>query len=83
MYTPSSNPPQDSLVSLNQTPVLIISSDREYAPKFALRSYFYLLPSVSAARASEMFLSLFGQGNDKPQVSLPSQACGTRTARFR
>lgn len=43
---------------------------REYAPKFALRSYFFLLPSVGAARASETFLSLFGQGNDKPQVSL-------------
>ncbi|CAM9757027.1 unnamed protein product [Pylaiella littoralis] len=41
-----------------------------YAPKFALRSYFYLLPSVSAARASETFLSLFGQGNDKPQIWL-------------
>eukprot|EP00903_Cladosiphon_okamuranus_P015722 g14512.t1 len=42
----------------------------EYAPKFALRSYFYLLPSVGAARASETFLSLFGQGNDKPQIWL-------------
>lgn len=47
-----------------------ISCGREYAPKFALRSYFYLLPSVGAARASETFLSLFGQGNDKPQVSV-------------
>ena len=42
---------------------------REYAPKFALRSYFYLLPSVGAARASEAFLALFGLGNDKPQAS--------------
>ncbi|CAB1106652.1 GT22 [Ectocarpus sp. CCAP 1310/34] len=42
----------------------------EYAPQFALRSYFYLLPSVTAARASEIFLSLFGQGNDKPQIWL-------------
>eukprot|EP00752_Nemacystus_decipiens_P010009 g8924.t1 len=42
----------------------------EYAPKFALRSYFYLLPSVGAARASETFLSLFGQGHDKPQIWL-------------
>ncbi|CAM9197392.1 unnamed protein product [Hapterophycus canaliculatus] len=42
----------------------------EYAPTFALRSYFYLLPSLSAARAAEMFLSLFGQGNDKPQIWL-------------
>lgn len=47
-----------------------VSSRREYAPQFALRSYFYLLPSVTAARASEAFLSVFGQGNDKPQVEL-------------
>ncbi|CAM9863175.1 unnamed protein product, partial [Laminaria digitata] len=42
----------------------------EYAPKYALRSYFYLLPSVGAARASQGFLSLFGQGADKPQIWL-------------
>lgn len=48
---------------------------REYAPKYALRSYFYLLPSVGAARASEAFLSLFGLGNDKPQVSRIPTGC--------
>ncbi|CAM9298328.1 unnamed protein product, partial [Ascophyllum nodosum] len=39
-----------------------------YAPQFALRSYFYLTPSLWAAQWSEDFLSLFGQGGDKPQV---------------
>ena len=46
----------------------LCASTREYAPKYALRSYFYLLPSVGAAKASQAFLSLFGQGADKPQV---------------
>lgn len=55
--------------------IVVDSSRREYAPTFALRSYFYLLPSVSAARAAEMFLSLFGQGNDKPQVSGSVRPC--------
>lgn len=56
-----------------------LSCGREYAPKFALRSYFYLLPSVGAARVSETFLSLFGQGNDKPQASVQNTSGCTLT----
>lgn len=51
--------------------IFVVWFYREYAPKFALRSYFFLLPSVGAAKASEAFLSLFGLQNDKPQVSSP------------
>lgn len=52
-------------------PFLPSSADvlsREYAPQYALRSYFYLTPSLWAAKWSEDFLALFGQGGDKPQV---------------
>lgn len=50
------------------TATVVFVLRREYAPKYALRSYFYLLPSMSAARASQTLLSFFGFEDDKPQV---------------
>lgn len=51
--------------------VITLHVNREYAPRYALRSYFYLLPSFGAATLSRSFLSLFGYENDKPQVIFP------------